>query len=262
MIEEYIADSQYKDYFAKLNGLRSEVAQVLAVRPGMRILDVATGCGHFAIEVARLEDALKVTGVDISENSVRKARENLTRHAVEDRVQVLEMDATNMAFDNEEFDMAVNFAGMEDIHMTKGKHGVRQTFLEVNRVLKPDSYFCFVVMPPEEMETRAQQIEAALFSYICSATWLSAFEYEDLLKKTRFRLIMKTNHYTGKKLTPGQAREEIRFACENVPRAYRIKTRPFDKAWARFGSDIEEHGLGHYSKVMLFIAQKVEERLG
>lgn len=256
MIEQYVTDSEYKDYFAKLNGLRSGIAQALAVRPGMHILDVATGHGYFAMEVARTDNNLKVTGIDISESSIRNARENVVEHGFEDRIHVLEMDATNMAFDDEEFDMAVNFTGLEDIHLTRGEEGVRRTFLEVNRVLRPDSYFCFVVMPPEEMETRAQQIETALFSYVCGATWLSAFDYENLLKETGFGLIMKANHYTGKKLTPGQAKEEIRSACENVPRIYGIKTRPFDKAWARFGNDIEKHGLGHYSKVILFIAQK------
>lgn len=129
----------------------------------------------------------------------------------------------------------------------------------MNRVLKSDSYFCFVVMPPEEMETGAQKIEVALFSYICDATWLSAKEYEKMLEEAGFRLIKKENYYTGKKLTPEQAKAEIKFACDNAPKIYGVETPPFGKVWKKFGKDIEKHGLGHYSKVVLMIAQKVEE---
>jgi len=174
-------------------------------------------------------------------------------------VKVVEMDATGMNFGPEEFDMAVNFTGLEDIHMTRGKAGVEQTFQEVSRVLKPESFFCFVVTPPEEMETEAQRIEVALFSYICDATWLSAKEYERMLEKAGFMLVRKEKYYTGKKLTPEQAKAEIRFAIKTDPKIYGIATPSFDEVWAKFGHRIEENGLGHYSKVILMIAQKAKQ---
>jgi hypothetical protein len=163
-----------------------------------------------------------------------------------------------MSFPDGKFDMAINFTGLEDIHMTRGRVGVQETFFEVNRVLKPKSFSCFVVMPPEEMETQAQKIEVALFSYICNATWLTAREYEEMLHKANFRLISKRTYYTGKKLSPEQAKAEIRFACKNVPKIYGINTRSFEEVWARFGQEIEKNGLGHYSKVLLLIAERVD----
>jgi len=259
MIEQYISNPEYHTYYQELNNLRFKIANNLPIKPGMRILDVATGSGFFAIEVARCDSSLKITGIDISQTDIRNARKNLKRQGLQDRVGILEMDATKMSFRREEFDMAINFTGLEDIHMTRGKSGVQRTFLEVNRVLKPDSYFCFVVMPPEEMETAAQKIEVILFSYICDATWLSTNEYEDMLEEAKFKLISKRSYYTGKKLSPEQAKAEIRFACKNVPKIYGINTPSFEEVWARFGQDIEENGLGHYSKVVLMIAQKVRE---
>ena len=169
------------------------------------------------------------------------------------------MDATSMTFPDESFDMVVNFLGLEDIHMTRGKEGVHKTFHEVSHILKPAGYFCFVAMPPEEMESDAQKLENEVFSYICGATWLSAKEYEEMLKETGLKLLMKKAYYTGKKLTPEQAKEEIEFACENVPKIYGIDTPPFDEVWEKFGERIEKHGMGHYSKVVLFIAQKAVE---
>lgn len=259
MIEEYISNREYQAYYQKLNNLRSRIANDLPVKPGMRILDLATGSGFFAIEAARCDSSLQITGIDISQSDIRNARNNLKKQGLQDRIEILKMDATKMSFHREEFDMAINFTGLEDIHMTRGESGVQRTFLEVNRVLKPDNYFCFVVMPPEEMETTAQKIEVALFSYMCDATWLSTKGYEDMLEEAKFKLLRKRSYYTGKKLSPEQAKAEIRFACKNVPKIYGISTPSFEEVWARFGQDIEENGLGHYSKVVLMITQKVGE---
>ena len=52
---------------------------------------------------------------------------------------------------------------------------------------------------------------------------------------------------------------EIRFASENVPRVYGVDARSYEETWARFGEDIERNGMGHYSKVVLFVARKASE---
>jgi hypothetical protein len=111
-------------------------------------------------------------------------------------------------------------------------------------------------MPPEEMETEAQKIEVALFSYICDATWLSVGEYKRILENAGFTLVKQETYYTGKKLTSEQAKAEIRFAIKNDPKIYGITTPSFDDVWAKFGQQIEKNGLGHYSKVVLVIGQK------
>lgn len=259
MIERYISSSEYQIYYEKLNALRFRIAKDLPIKPDMRILDVGTGYGYFAIEAASCDSSLKIAGIDISKDSIRKARKNIKKQGFQDCIKILNMDATEMNFNKAEFDMAINFTGLEDIHMTRGKAGVQRTFLEVNRVLKLNSYFCFVIMPPEEMETKAQKIEVALFSYICDATWLTTREYEDMLQKAKFKLIRKRSYYTGKKLSSEQAKIEIRFACKNVPKIYGINTPSFKEIWAKFGHDIEENGLGYCSKVVLMIARKVRE---
>jgi cyclopropane fatty-acyl-phospholipid synthase-like methyltransferase len=256
MIEEYVTNPEYQNYYPKLGGLRQRIAITLPVQPGMSILDVATGEGFFAIEVAKRKSSLKVTGIEITQTGIRDFKKNVKREGLSEQVEVVKMDATQMSFGQEEFDMAVTFTGLEDIHMTRGKAGVERTFHEVNRVLKPGRFFCFVVMPPDEMETEAQRIEVALFSHICDATWLSTGEYRGMLEGAGFRLIQKQNYYTGKKLTTEQAKREIQFAIKNDPKIYGITTPSFEEVWAKFGQQIEKHGLGHYSKVVLMVAQR------
>jgi len=253
MIEEYLSDEEYEDYFPKLNNLRKKIADALPIKPNMSVLDLATGYGYFAIEVAKQEKNLKIIGIDISQNDILSAKRNVKEYNC---VEIIQMDASEMSFSDGSFDIVVNFLGLEDIHMTQGREGVKKTFLEVYRILKPEGYFCFVVMPPEEMETEAQRKEVEVFSYICDATWLSSQEYGSMLKEAGFTLISKTNYLTGKKLTATQAREEIEFACDNVPMIYGRKTPSFEKVWTKFGDNIERNGMGHYSKTVLMIAQR------
>jgi ubiquinone/menaquinone biosynthesis C-methylase UbiE len=256
VVEEYVSNPEYETYYEKLGGLRGRIAADLPVQPAMRVLDVATGSGYFAIEVAELDPSLRVVGVEIADSDVRNFKKNVKRAGLADRVEVRQMDATKMDFRDEEFDMAVNFTGLEDIHMTRGRDGVRAVFFEVARVLRPGAHFCFVVMPPDEMETEAQRIEVELFSWLCGATWLASHEYEEFLREAGFELLEKRVYRTGKKLTPEQAKSEIRYAVKWDPIIYGIQTPPFEEAWAKFGPAIEQHGLGHYSKVVSFEARE------
>lgn len=258
MTEVDLTGEEYRAYFPKLGGLRESVARAVIREPGMRILDLATGYGFFAIELLKAEATLDIVGIDLSQTDIIEAENNVRDKGVANNIRIMKMDATRMDIGDESFDMVVNFLGLEDIHMTRGLDGVKATFSEAHRVLKPDGRFCFVALPPDRMETRAQKTDVALFSEICGATWLESQEYESILRSAGFELVRKEEFRTGKKLTPDQAREEIAFACENVPIIYGIPTPTFDEVWHKYGKDIEEHGLGHYSKVVLFEAGRVE----
>lgn len=254
--ETYVTDSEYDTYYGDLNNLRFRIAADLPVRPEAQILDVGTGYGYFAIEIAHSDNSVKVTGVDISSSCVEKARKKIADKGFQDRIRIVQADVTSICFRDEAFNMAVNFTGLEDIHMTRGLEGVQRTFSEVSRVIKSNGCFCFVVMPPEEMETEAQKIEVDIFSYICNATWLSALQYEQMLKKAGMTLTGKSTYFTGKKLTPEQAKVEIQYSCEYAPKIYGVATRRYEDVWSKYGPDIEKYGMGHYSKVVLMIAEK------
>jgi ubiquinone/menaquinone biosynthesis C-methylase UbiE len=256
MKERVLTDSEYKQYFRTLGGIRSRIAEDLPIPPGSRVLDVAAGCGYFTIEIARHHHDVTIVGIDLCENDVSKARK-ITRDAgFHDRIDIRLMDATDMGLDNASFDAVVNFLGLEDIHMTRGEKGIRRTFEECWRVLRPGSLFSIVVMPPEEMESEAQVTEVSLFSYLCGATWLGKDEYERALRNIGFAPCRSQKYHTGRKLSVRQAREEIRFACEHVPRLYGVESKEYDDVWSRFGQSIEKNGLGHYSTVVLMSTHK------
>jgi ubiquinone/menaquinone biosynthesis C-methylase UbiE len=257
MAEEFISDGEYPRFFENLGGLRRRIVADLPLEPGMHILDLATGYGYFAMAVAKQVGRIKIVGIDLSRSDVCKAQRNSLTRGLTDRIKIVQMDATNMGFRDGYFDAVVNFLGLEDIHMTRDRAGVRQTFTEVSEVLKPGGGFCFVAMPPEEMQGQAQKLETAVFSYTCGATWLSLGEYQKMLDAAGFELTRKESYVTGKKLTPKQAGEYIGFACQNVPKIYGIRTPKFEIVWKKFGQQIQASGLGYYSKVVLLCARKV-----
>jgi SAM-dependent methyltransferase len=256
--ERYVTDAEYETYFEDLSGLRARVAADLPIPEHARILDIPTGSGYFAIALAERERTADITGIDIASPDLRRAARHIGDRRLGGRVQVMGMDAARLAFGSGLFDAATSFLGLEDVHMTRGRQGVAATFAEVGRVLRPGGRFSFVVMPPEEMETEAQRIEVAVFSAVCGATWLSGEEYEAVAVDAGLDPVERRIYRTGKKLTAEQARNEIRYACENVPKIYGVRTPGFDQVWARFGTNIEKHGIGHYSKVVLIVARRRE----
>ena len=256
MNEIFITDAEYPEYYANLNGLRKEIARLLPLPSESLILDVPTGSAYLAIEIGLCESSVNITGIDIASSDVVRARKELLRHALTEQVEIVRMDATNMGFRAGSFDVVTNFMGLEDIHMTRGLIGIQRFFSQVARVLKTGGNFCFTVMPPEEMETEAQMMETRVFNYVCGAKWFNLNYYEKLLNRTGLRLLEKGTLYTGKKLTPRQARQEIEYACTSVPEVYGVRTRTFDDVWSKFGPGIERHGLGHYSKSVYLKAIK------
>ena len=141
----------------------------------------------------------------------------MNERQLSDRITLREMDATSLEFKDGIFDHVVNFLGLEDIQMTRDRQGVEKAFKEAHRVLRSGDSFCFVAMPSDEAETPAQRNEIEGFSWICDATWLTRAEYIDMISCSGLALEYGKVIRTGKKLTAGQAKEEMAFACDNVP---------------------------------------------
>jgi len=87
MIEQYVSADEYPTYFSKLNNLRHRIASDLPIEPGMRVLDIATGSGFFAMEIAKCDSSFKITGIDISQNDIQNARQNVEKHGLADKTR-------------------------------------------------------------------------------------------------------------------------------------------------------------------------------
>ena len=153
MCEAFVSDEEYPAYFVKLEGIREKVAEELELSGD--VLDIATGSAHYAMALARKHPNIHVTAIDNA--GLKTGRENVDEAGLSSRITLREMDATRLEFEDGSFDHVVNFLGLEDIHMTRGREGVEKAFKEAHRVLKPGGSFCFVAMPSDMAETPAQR---------------------------------------------------------------------------------------------------------
>lgn len=102
---------------------------------GGKALDVGTGSGLLAIELAQRLPDLEVVGLDLGEAMLTLARENSERSGVSDRVAFEKGNAEDMPFDDNAFDLVVSNA---TLHLVKDPV---KMFDEIHRVLKPDGKF-------------------------------------------------------------------------------------------------------------------------
>jgi len=64
-----------------------------------------------------------ITGIEIYEGSIRIAEKNVKEAGLWDMINIKQRDATCLDFPDKSFDSVVNYLGLEDIHMTRGKSG-------------------------------------------------------------------------------------------------------------------------------------------
>ncbi|MFT5143435.1 MAG: demethylmenaquinone methyltransferase/2-methoxy-6-polyprenyl-1,4-benzoquinol methylase [Rhodothermales bacterium] len=105
------------------------VRRLVAARPG-RVLDVATGTGDLAIEIARA-GVREVVGVDIAEEMLQVGRLKLDAPDLAGRVTLESGDAENLPFGDNEFDAASVAFGVRNFENLSA--GLR----EMARVLRP-----------------------------------------------------------------------------------------------------------------------------
>jgi demethylmenaquinone methyltransferase/2-methoxy-6-polyprenyl-1,4-benzoquinol methylase len=110
---------------------RRALVTALDPRPGQRVLDVATGTGLVAFELAR-RGGCQVIGLDQSDEMLSGARARLTADpALSDRVTFLRGEAERLPFADEEFD-ALTFT-----YLLRYVDDRSATMRELARVVKP-----------------------------------------------------------------------------------------------------------------------------
>jgi len=111
----------------------------LGIPPGGKVLDMGTGPGFVAIEVAKLLDGTgcRVVGMDLSQAMLALAAENAAKAGLNGTLAWREGDVKAMPFDDGEFDLIVS---NDSLHHWEDPLPV---FDEIARVLKNDGH-CIV----------------------------------------------------------------------------------------------------------------------
>ena len=96
------------DRFSRfMQGSAREFYERLTITPGSQLLDVGCGSGQFALMAAK--DGIEVTGVDLADNLVERARARAQAEGL--RACFEEADAESLPFEDASFDVVVSLIG-------------------------------------------------------------------------------------------------------------------------------------------------------
>jgi demethylmenaquinone methyltransferase/2-methoxy-6-polyprenyl-1,4-benzoquinol methylase len=103
----------------------------LGLRPGQRVLDVATGTGDLALLIAARHPAVTVVGLDPSSGMLGVARERIERSGRSARIGLEAGDAEALPFEDASFDAATMAFGIRNVRDRP------RALRELARVLRP-----------------------------------------------------------------------------------------------------------------------------
>jgi ubiquinone/menaquinone biosynthesis C-methylase UbiE len=101
---------------------------------GTRVLDIGTGSGYLAMELARARSDWYITGTDISEDMLRLARQNASRGGLTERTDFLQAPASTLPFTDGYFSIVTSNASL---HLWTDPLKVLR---EIERVTSPGGY--------------------------------------------------------------------------------------------------------------------------
>jgi ubiquinone/menaquinone biosynthesis C-methylase UbiE len=102
------ASGNYAAVAARIVSMAEHLAEVADLRPGDRVLDVATGSGNAALAAARY--GAEVTGVDYVPALLERGRERAAAEGLE--ITFAEGDAEDLAFPDASFDAVLSALGV------------------------------------------------------------------------------------------------------------------------------------------------------
>ncbi len=115
-----------------------------------RVLDVATGTGDLAIEIATQRSQVEVTGADFVEKMMRLARVKTSEKNLGSQIQYVAGDATRLPFADNEFDSATIAFGLRNIPDRLS------AIKEISRVVKPSGKIIVLEMTfPANLKLRS-----------------------------------------------------------------------------------------------------------
>ncbi len=127
----------YDEHAQRFMGLvyRRCAARVAGINPpGRRVLDIGTGSGLLAIELARAHPDWQITGIDISGSLLNLARQNAAQKSLDNRINFRQASAEVLPFADGHFGLVVSNASL---HLWSEPVKVLK---EIARVTSPGGY--------------------------------------------------------------------------------------------------------------------------
>lgn len=113
---------------------RKKVVTTVSATKPQSILDIATGTGDLAIQMAQT-NATRIVGLDLSEGMLKVGRRKISDKNLDSRIEMIQGDSENLPFEDNSFDAITVAFGVRNFeNLDKGLE-------EIYRVLKPGGIF-------------------------------------------------------------------------------------------------------------------------
>jgi SAM-dependent methyltransferase len=147
-----------------------------------KILDVGCGTGRVSIQIAKMLDSGRVTGVDIFEgvsgDTPDIPRRNAEIEGVSERVEFRHGNALDLPFDDNTFDIVTMGSVLHEIHSEEDK---KTAIKEIVRVLKPGGRFVTL----ELVRNWKMYLTLLFFAFV----WKPVKYWESLFSRPNTRII-------------------------------------------------------------------------
>ncbi|MFX1578522.1 MAG: methyltransferase domain-containing protein [Promethearchaeota archaeon] len=260
----YFTDREYEQAFVEFGNIRSKIAEKmrqLTLLEGGTILDFLSGHGFLSAEMATRFPNSRLLGIGLRNDiETWEQLKNSKRYkqSVWSNFHYLLSDATRIPLKSSSCNMVVNFLGLEDLNMTSGLIGIQKAFAEIERITKHDALIQISLV--EYGKTPEEMLAKEIWNSIgLNAVFRNQEDYLQLFEEISIHPIETLKFELRRKMTAKQAREELRFACEEAPRifsAFNIRAIRFEDLWERFGERIEADGLAYWSQIRIVILSK------
>lgn len=261
---QYFTDREYERAFFEFGNIRSKIADKIKRTSSLArgtILDFLSGHGLLSAEIVIGFPKSRMLGIGLR-NDVEtwKHLKNSMKYPQDiwSNFHYVLCDATQIPLKSSSCDMVVNFLGLEDLNMTCGWSGVEQAISEIDRITKKDALVQISMV--EYGETPEEDLAGEIWNTIgLNAVFRNKEEYLKKFEEVNIHPIESLKFEHRRKMTAKQAREELRFACEEAPRIFStfdVRAIKFDELWEKFGERIEDCGLAYWPRIQVVFLEK------
>lgn len=223
--ESFREDSYYNKQTRDENHLKL-ILNSLQVEQGMRILDLGTGTGYLSFSFAERYRQAEVVGLDIVERTLEKNKDRAEAEGLSN-LHFVSYAGMDFPFDDNSFDIVITRYALHHFP------AIKDTFSEINRVLKKNGTFFLSDPAPNDDDTERFVDEYMQMKKDGHIKFYTQSEWKEIAKLSELKFVDSfetTIRFPRRKETALEFDDIIKRHDEKVIKGYGVKVEG-DEIW-------------------------------